>query len=51
MLDIAQARINSARVEYPSDQLWQLALDRRQSDVDSRRELIEELKLDISSRN
>ena len=50
-LDEVQARIDFARTTFPTDQAWQLELDRKQTEVDNKRAFIEALKLDISRRN
>lgn len=50
-LDAVQARIDFARTTFPSDQGWQLELDRKQTEVDNKRAFIEALKFDIARRN
>lgn len=50
-LDDVQSWIDSARTTFPADQQWQLKLDRKQTEVDQKRELIETFKLDIARRN
>lgn len=50
-LEETEMWINAGRVSFPNDQLFQLEMDRRQSDVDAKRALVEALKYDIRSRN
>ena len=50
-LDEVQGWINHARVAAPTNQRVQLNLDRKQSEIDQRRELIAFMMVDISSRN
>lgn len=50
-LDEAQARIDIARAMFPADQMWQLELDRKQTEVDNKRAFVEALKFDIARRN
>ena len=50
-LDEVQGWINHARVTAPTNQRIQLHLDRRQTEIDEKRELIAFVMLDIASRN
>jgi hypothetical protein len=50
-LDLVQSWINNARMSAPTNQIVQLSLDRKQAEVDHKRQLLRLLMLDISSRN
>jgi hypothetical protein len=50
-LDETQDQVNEARVAAPTNQIVQLIMDRKQSDIDLKREFIRLAMLDISSRN
>ena len=50
-LDMVQDWINDARTATPTNQRVQLELDRQQTEIDRKRQLIQLMMLDISSRN
>jgi hypothetical protein len=50
-LDMTQAWINSARMHHPTNGEVQLELDRKQTEVDAKREAIARLMFDIPRRN
>jgi hypothetical protein len=50
-LDERQHWVNRARNESPSNQLVQLSLDREQSDINLKRDFVQIVMADISSRN
>ena len=50
-LNEIQSWINHARLAAPTNQRVQLNLDRKQTEIDERRELIAFMMVDISSRN
>lgn len=50
-LDMVQSWVDAARVAATTNQVVQLELDRQQTDIDRKRELIQLAMLDISSRN
>lgn len=50
-LNMIQVWIDDARTAAPTNQRVQLELDRRQDEVDRKRQLIAILMFDISSRN
>ena len=50
-LDMVQSWIDNARTAAPANQHVQLELDRQQTNVNRKRELIQLMMFDISSRN
>jgi len=50
-LDVAQVWINEARQMARANQVAQLVLDRQQTELDRKRNLIEAMMADIRSRN
>ena len=50
-LDQVQEWIDYARVAAPTNQTVQLELDRKQTEINERRQLIEFVMVDIASRN
>jgi hypothetical protein len=50
-LDMVQSWIDNARSAAPATQVVQLELDRCQTEIDSKRALIQLMMLDIASRN
>jgi hypothetical protein len=51
VLDRMQTMVNESRSSNPQDQHVQLEMDRYQTSIDKRREIIRLSMLDISSRN